>query len=198
MIFISFVIKSLSELSEEQLETTGKIFMFGFGHMFKRLSKDNISIQSCFTKSFVKSLFYVALDDTIPVGFIAISNNKIRPIKLARAEFSKKFGKFTSLVFCSQISMIMEKPEVKEDYECYIDLLAVSPEYQNRGIATSLLRYVHTNEDYDDFYIEVLSNNTKAKNLYKKVGYKTMEIKKNIIMKIQGLGDIERMKLTNL
>ena len=195
---MKYKIEKLSNLGKEESKEVSKIFIQGFGHMFKGFSKDEKSMAECFEKSFVKSLFYVALENNKVLGFIAISNNKTRAIKLNREAFYNKFGKLKTFIFCSQIGLIIEKPEVKEESECYIDFLAVNEDYRNKGVATELLNYVHKSENYKDYYIEVLSKNIGAKRLYEKVGYEVIKVSNNIFMKIQKLGSIERMKLRRI
>lgn len=193
---MEYKIEKLSNLGYKENQQVAKIFIDGFGYMFKRLTKDKELLIKCFESAFVRDLFYVALDKDRIVGFVGISDNKSRAMKLDRNIFRKYFGNFTGGVFCSQIGFMMEKPIMKEAYECYIDLLGTDIEYRNKGVGTELLNYVHNELQYDEYYIEVLSKNVTAKRLYEKIGYKLMKVNNNIFLKMQGLGSAEFMKLS--
>ena len=65
--------------------------------------------------------------------------------------------------------------------ETHILNLAVSPEYQSKGIATKLLEYVHNlviKKGGFVVFLEVRPSNKKALSLYKKMGYKVEGIRK--------------------
>lgn len=57
--------------------------------------------------------------------------------------------------------------------------LIVSKEYRRQGIASRLINYVAHKYSDKSLLLEVSSNNVNAINLYKKMGFKTINIRKN-------------------
>lgn len=191
---MKYDVKRLSDLKGGYTTQVSKIFIDSFGHMFKEFSEDTKALQECFEKSLITSMIYVALDNDKVVGFIAVSTNKRRVLDFNTKVFVKNFGKIRGNIFCVQLNMIMGKPAVKNDNECYIDFVAVHKEYRNKGVATILFNYVHENETYDEYNLDVLSKNENAIKLYEKLGYEVVKVKKNLITNLNRLGDMVIMK----
>lgn len=191
---MNYEVKRLSDLKYEYTTQVSKIFIDSFGHMFKDFTEDTKALQECFEKSLITSMIYVALDNHKVVGFIAVSTNKSRVLNFNAKAFAKNFGRIRGNIFCAQLNMIMGKPAVKNDNECYIDFIAVDKEYRSKGVATILFNYVHENETYDEYNLDVLSKNENAIKLYEKLGYEVVIVKKNLITNLNGLGDMVIMK----
>ncbi len=191
---MKYEVKKLNDLKGDYTTQVSKIFIDSFGHMFKDFTEDTKALQECFEKSLITSMIYVALDNDKVVGFIAVSTNKSRVLNFNTKAFVKHFGRIRGNIFCVQLNMIMGKPAVKNDNECYIDFAAVDKEYRNEGVATILFNYVHENETYDEYNLDVLSKNENAIKLYEKLGYEVIKVKKNLITNLNALGDMVIMK----
>ena len=64
--------------------------------------------------------------------------------------------------------------------EGYIQNLAVLPEYRKKGIAFSLLKkLLESSKNLKFITLEVRQSNTSAINLYKKLGFSTVGVRKN-------------------
>jgi len=64
----------------------------------------------------------------------------------------------------------------------YLSNLAVSPKYRRQGVAEQLLiscEEVALKWGFNDLYLHVLENNSPAKNLYKKAGYRLKDTESN-------------------
>lgn len=81
---------------------------------------------------------------------------------------------------------IFQSKVVNKDTDLYVDFLATSKEARGKGIATKLLTFCFAMPEYENYYIEVLSKNTNAKNLYERVGFSI--VKKQYISFISLLG----------
>ncbi|MGL5480035.1 MAG: GNAT family N-acetyltransferase [Clostridium sp.] len=181
-------IVKLSELDNSNLEEVNKIFEECFGHMFSGFTKDLDKLSKCFIESFIKDMVYVYLEEDKALGFISASSVSGRAIKINKKLFKETFGKARGSIFCWQIDKIMTKVIVKSENECYIDFLGVSKGARRKGIGQTLLNYIHKDNRYDKYILEVLSKNPNAKALYEKVGYKAIKHEKNIFMTLSRQG----------
>lgn len=185
---MNYKVKKLSDLNDEHIHQVSKIFIDSFYYMFEKFCKEIDSIRVCFEKAFIPSMFYVALDNNKVVGFIGISNNKKRVVDFEKSMFIEKFGDIKGKYFYWQLKKLIGVPIVKNENECYIDFVAVDKEYRNRGVGTTLFKYIHYNKRYKSYSLDVLSKNEGAKKLYESLGYKTTHIKKSFVTNISGLG----------
>lgn len=191
---MGYSIKNLSDLDEESSRNMSRIFIESFGHMFEKFSKDKEALIECFEKSFIYDMIYVALDGKRVVGFIAVSNCKGRVVNVNKKEFCNHFGKIKGAIFSWQLKMIMGKPVVSEPNQCYIDFVAVDKDYRRKGVAIELFNYIHEHLIFDEFNLDVLTTNPEAQKLYEKLGYKVDKVKKGIMTRSQGLGNLVIMK----
>ncbi|MBU5484446.1 GNAT family N-acetyltransferase [Clostridium sp. MSJ-11] len=185
---MGYSIERLSDLESKYLEGVTKVFGECFGHMFKGFTEDIDLLATSFGNSFVKDKCYVYLEGDEVIGFVSCSSLDGRAMKIDKEPFQKNFGKIKGKIFAWQIEKIMCKVLVKSNREGYIDFLGVSSRQQRKGIGETLMRYIHQNEDYDKFILEVLASNLNAKKLYEKVGYKAIKEEKNIFMTLGGQG----------
>lgn len=191
---MGYSIKNLSDLDEESSRQMSRIFMECFGYMFEKFSKDKEALRECFEKSFIYDMIYVALDGDKVVGFIAPSSCKGRVVNVNKKEFCNHFGKVRGSIFSWQLKLIMGKPAVKEPNQCYIDFVGVDKNYRRKGVAVELFNYIHENLIFDEFHLDVLTTNPGAQKLYEKLGYGIVKVKKSIMTRSQGLGNLVVMK----
>lgn len=191
---MGYTIKNLNDLDEESSRCMSSIFIENFGHIFKNFSKDKEAMRICFEKSFIYDMIYVALDGKTVIGFIAVSSCKGRVIDVNKKEFCNQFGKIKGTLFSWRLKSIMGKPAVREPNQCYIDFVAVDKNYRRKGVALELFNYIHEHLIFDEFYLDVLTTNKEAQELYKKVGYGVSKVRKNLITQTKGLGKLVIMK----
>lgn len=164
-------ISKLSELNDDHKESAMELFLDGFGHLFSSLTKDREILKDLFTRPMDFSAVSVALYENNIVGFIAVANNKKRPMNLDVGQFKKLFGNFRGALIYKSMSAGFEKPAVSGDRDLYIDFLVTDKNYRGKGIATKLIDAVCDTLEYDECYIEVLSKNSGAKKLYEYLGF---------------------------
>ena len=76
-----------------------------------------------------------------------------------------------------------------------IDYIIVDENYRNKGIATSLLKYLEKNNNLKNITLEVRNSNIKAINFYLKNGFLKSTVRRNYynnedgILMIKNLGD---------
>jgi len=61
--------------------------------------------------------------------------------------------------------------------ETHIINMAVSPDYRGKGVGKRLMQHVLNDEDV--FFLEVRVSNEKAKSIYEKYGFKSINVRKN-------------------
>ena len=67
-----------------------------------------------------------------------------------------------------------------------INYIFVINEYRRKNIAYNLIKYVIDNYEFDNITLEVNVNNIGAINLYKKLGFKVISIRKNYYDGVDG------------
>lgn len=178
-------IMKYDELRDLQKKEMIEILIEGFGHLMT-FSKDPSVLRELFSHAINEKYVYVYVEEDRVLGFIGIATNKVRPVKLDRDVCIKLFGKVKGIQVCKQMNGIFQSKVVNEDTDLYVDFLATSKEARGKGIATKLLTFCFAMPEYENYYIEVLSKNTNAKNLYERVGFSI--VKKQYISFISLLG----------
>ncbi len=67
-----------------------------------------------------------------------------------------------------------------------INYIYVKEEYRKKGVATELLNYMITNNNFNNITLEVNIKNLNAINLYKKFDFKIINIRKNYYNGVDG------------
>ena len=165
-----YEIKAYGQLSDIQKKATISIFIEGFGHMMN-FSKDNQELEALFSTAFNPFYTYAYVENDKVLGILGIATNAIRPIKLEQNQCVEIYGKFKGTVLFKQLNVIFQSQVVKSDTDIYIDILATTKAAKGRGVATRLIEYVLSLNEYKECYIEVLSKNLNAKRLYEKIGF---------------------------
>jgi len=180
-------IVAYGNLTEKQKIQASDIFLEGFGH-FMNFSKDKNKLQELFKNIMNPELFFCYIESENVRGIIGIATNKIRPLNFDENICKKLFGKNKGKILSKQMNSIFQSPVVTNENELYIDVLATAKDFQNKGIATELLKYIFNYKDYKTFFVEVFSKNTNARNLYKKNGFRLLKEKKFSFMRFLGAG----------
>lgn len=106
--------------------------------------------------------------------------NSLSDYKVTLNPFNKIIGYYINdlLVAFLDYSVMYEKIE--------INYIFVVNEYRRKNIAYNLIKYVIDNYEFDNITLEVNINNINAINLYKKLGFKVISIRKNYYDGIDG------------
>lgn len=97
-----------------------------------------------------------------------------------RAELEKENARFFVAITKNEVSGYIGANNVLG--EVYVDNIAVFYNYRGFGIGESLLRHlikVSEDENCDFVTLEVRVSNTPARNLYEKLGFQNMGVRKN-------------------
>jgi len=182
-------IKKLSELNEEQTNQFVSVFVDGFHDVFSNISKDRDKLHKLFKSSFDYDRAYAFLQDGETVGILALSDYQGRPIRLNKEIFMETIRGFGAKFGYAQVSKALETPHAITPEEIVIDHLATNPGCRSQGIGTQLVEFVRGTLGYKHIELEVFSKNVRAKALYEKLGFKVVAVKRDFMMRIQGLGD---------
>lgn len=106
--------------------------------------------------------------------------NNLSNYKVTLNPFNKVIGYYINdtLVGFLDYSVMYEKIE--------INYIFVINEYRRKSIAYNLIKYVVDNYDFENITLEVNVNNVSAINLYKKLGFKIIGIRKKYYDGIDG------------
>ncbi|MDR0305318.1 MAG: GNAT family N-acetyltransferase [Chitinispirillales bacterium] len=181
-------IKKLSELDEEQVNQSVNVFVEGFYNVFSSISKDKEKLHNLFKNSFDYNMTYAYLQDGESVGFLGLANYEKRPLKLNKEIFMGVIGGFAGKVSYKAMCAAMEKLNVVNPQDIYIDYIATSPKHRSKGIGKRFIEFIHSTLGYKHIELEVFSKNPKAKNFYEREGFKVVKVKKDLMMVIQGFG----------
>lgn len=174
-------------LNTEQKEQAVEIFIEGFGHMMT-FSKDKDVLKALFQKGFHESLLLCYVEEEKVLGIMGIATNKVRPLKFDHDVCVSLFGKMKGKILCKQMNAIFQTAVVKGECELYIDILATASNARGKGVATKLLSYAFSLQEYKIYYIEAFSKNETAARLYQKTGFSVYREKKFSTMIFLGSG----------
>lgn len=189
----NITIFKLSELDDDYKERAVELYLDGFGYLFS-FTKKRSALKDLFLSSIDFSMIYVALSQDNIVGYIAVSNNKRRPVSFKTQKYKQLFGNLRGRVIQKLISRRMEKPAVQGEKDLYIDYLVTNKKHRGQGIATQLIKYVWNDLEYDECYIEVLSKNTNAKKLYEHLGFVVFKKNYNYYTIVRGFGYLIKLR----
>ena len=181
-------IKKLSELDEKQTNQAISVFVEGFYNVFSNISKDKEKLHKLFKNFFDYDMSYAYLQDGEAVGFIGLADYRKRPLKLNREIFMETMGGFAGRMSYNAMTAAMEKLNVVSPQDIYIDYIATDPKHRSSGIGTKLIEFVRNGLGYKHIELEVFSKNPRAKQFYERVGFKTVKVKRDFIMAVQGFG----------
>jgi ribosomal protein S18 acetylase RimI-like enzyme len=138
---------------------------------------------------------YAYLQDGEAVGFLGIANYQKRSIKINKDVLIELMGSFGGKMAYKPMSAALEKLNTNSPDEVYIDYIAASPEHRSKGIGTKLIEYVRDNLGYKYLMLEVFTKNPRAKELYERLGFKTVKVSTHLIVLIQGFGRLITMRM---
>jgi ribosomal protein S18 acetylase RimI-like enzyme len=181
-------ILKLSELNESQVNQAFNVFVEGFYNVFSSISKDKNKLHRIFIYSFDRNMTYAYLQDDEPIGFLGIADHNKRPLKMNKEVFLEEIGGLAGKITYFGVSTAMEKLNVVNPQEVYIDYIATSPNHRSKGIGKQLIAFVRDTLGYKHIELEVFSKNPRAKQFYEREGFKVVKTKLDLMLVIQGMG----------
>ena len=106
--------------------------------------------------------------------------NNLSNYKVTLNNFNKVIGYY----FDNKIIGFLDYSVMYEKIE--INYIFVINEYRRKGIAYNLIKYVIDNYDFENITLEVNINNISAINLYKKLGFNIIGIRKKYYNGVDG------------
>ncbi|GAB3767970.1 GNAT family N-acetyltransferase [Microlunatus parietis] len=160
-------------LGDDAARIVSEIFVDGFGQHFTAFTKDPGRLVGAFAHTFVLDLFYVATLDGEPAGIAACTDGVQGCVHSDAATMRQHLGlirgMFAHWVFASQFSEPIKDPRPGQGS---IEFVATAARHRGRGVASALLRWLHTLPQYDSFVLaEVADTNTGALSVYRRLGY---------------------------
>ncbi|NLG81904.1 MAG: GNAT family N-acetyltransferase [Bacilli bacterium] len=164
----------MNEVNHDIRLEMSKIFVDGFYVWLKYFTKNKAKLVKTFEHVFVDEVFYLAVEDGKILSMAACTPKQRRAVKLSKKEFIKHLG-----FIRGQIAyMILHKEfEVKEypleipNHMGKIEFVATAVEARGKGVAYGLLKHIIETTNYEEYVLEVASNNEKAIKLYTRLGF---------------------------
>jgi ribosomal protein S18 acetylase RimI-like enzyme len=191
-------IKRASELDINIREKISEIFVDGFSKDFRSLSKDKNKLTKAFAHMFVLEVFYVAILNNEIAGIMACTNMETFCINHDKKILVKYFGIIKGLYLNYLFRYYFQKfPKYQIETNkrtASIEFVATLEKFRGKGVAPSILKYLHSFTDYDEYLLEVADINLPAIKLYEKMGYKELYRKKEKYSKYSGINYLIYMK----
>lgn len=184
-------IKPLSELDESQIGQAIDVLIEGFYFTLSSVSKDKGKLHELFRSSLDYDMTYACLQDGAAIGFLGLANSQKRPIQFDREVYGRLLGKGSYRT----VSAAFEKVKDIGPQDILIDYIATSPEHRGRGVGTQMIHYVRDVLGYKQIQLETFSKNAKAIALYERLGFKTIGVRKSLMMRISGYGSLVTMRM---
>ena len=182
-------IKKLSELDEKQIDQVISVFVEGFYNVFSSISKDKEKLHKLFKYSFDYNRAYAYLHNGEAVGVLGLSDYQARPLKLSEEVFAEIMRGFAGKVAYKQICKVLETPHTMKPQEIFIDYIATNPMCRSKGIGTQLIEFIHNTLGYKHIELEVFSKNPRAKELYERLGFNSISVKRDFMTILKGYGN---------
>jgi ribosomal protein S18 acetylase RimI-like enzyme len=155
-----------------------KIYCENFQDKIKLIFGNNEKAKTLIASSIQDDRILVALIDDVVVGFAGLQYTKKSYLELKMNQIVRIYGLATLLVFLFIIIDFFNKPK---SHQLHLDTLAITSEEQSKGIGTKLLKSTINNakiKKFSQIKLEVIQTNSKAKKLYKRIGFKTAKVTK--------------------
>lgn len=175
--------------TEQDRNRIAYIFADAFSEDWKQLSRDTEKVARALRNGHILNHYIVAEYDGNVVAFLALVTDKNRAFSIPIKDFQREFGFFKGYMVGMSLKNDMEKEISLEENSAYIDIIGVCKEYQQKGIASSLLEYVFHHYDYSSYLLSVTDINRKAIDCYEKKGFKEVKREKVKFAKQRGFSE---------
>jgi len=171
-------IKRAIEFEDDIRERLGEIYVNAFyDDVLKYFSKDKTKLRKVFAYGFLLEYFHVAIVDNEIVGMVACMDEKKICFKFSLKTLVKYLGIFNGLITRFGINQFIKGFPKLDEQTALIEYLAIDTKHLRTGVASTLVKSLFTLPEYKNYLLEVIGSNTKAINLYKKLGFKAIYLK---------------------
>jgi ribosomal protein S18 acetylase RimI-like enzyme len=171
-------IKRAVEFGDDIRESLSKVYVNAFyDDVLKYFSKDKDKLKKVFACGFLLEYFHVAIKDNEIVGMVACMDKRGICLKYNIKTLVKYLGIFRGLLTNYSLNQFIKGFPKLDEKTALIEYLATDTKHQRTGVASALVKSLFTLPEYKNYLLEVIGTNTKAINLYKKLGFKAVYIK---------------------
>lgn len=168
--------KKSAELDEKIIRgQMGLIFAEGFYQWLKALDKDPHRLARAFAHMFDLNRFYVAIVDGKIAAICAVSDDASKTVSFDAKILRKHLGFIKGQIAYIMLKkhLVDKKYPVEIPENCsVIEFVATKVDFRGQGVAGALLTDAMANSEHDQFILEVADTNTRAVNLYKRLGFR--------------------------
>lgn len=160
-------------LGETFRRPTAEVLARGFAEDFAFFSKDPDRVADAFAHMVIMDRFYVALADGEPAGLASITTGNEECFAPHWSQLRRHLGAVHGTVsyFVVRSQFLGSSPEARQGL-AEIGFVTTAPEYQNRGVATALMRHLLELPDYDEYILsDIKDTNAPALKIYHKLGF---------------------------
>lgn len=179
-------IKRMCDLDDNAKYQVAEVFVQGFYKELSAISKDMDKLIKAFENAFIEEACYLAMINNKVVGMVCCSDSKTRAVNIEKQKFLKEFGFIKGNIVYRILNSEFNKPIEFSENIAFVECMATRVESRGKGVATALLQYVINKLPYTEYILDVTDTNEKAIGLYKKVGFKEFERKKEKYGKQKG------------
>jgi ribosomal protein S18 acetylase RimI-like enzyme len=171
-------IKRAIELGDGIRERLGEIYVNAFyDDVLKYFARNKAKLIKVFARGFLLEYFYVALIDNEIVGMAACMGKDKICIKYSIKTLVKYLGVFNGLIFYFGLDQFIKGFPKLDEKTAIVEYLATDTKHLRTGVASTIVKSLFALPEYENYILEVIGTNTKAINLYKKLGFKAVYIK---------------------
>jgi ribosomal protein S18 acetylase RimI-like enzyme len=169
-------IKRAIEFGDNVREKISEIFVDGFSKEFRFFSKDKVKLTKAFAHMFVLDVFYAGVINNEIAGIMACTNMVSSCIKHDKKILIKHFGILKGMalnyLFKFYFQKVPKYPMETNEKTASVEFVATLEKFRGKGVASAILKYLHSFPEYDEYVLEVADINFAAMKLYEKTGYK--------------------------
>jgi ribosomal protein S18 acetylase RimI-like enzyme len=187
------IIRSATET--DRVDIT-KIIVNSFRDDFSRIPKPIDDIINALKNGVNIERFLVAKVEERTVGTIACTDCSCRAVNINIADCRWYLGFLIGTAAGVFMHNEFSKPLHYSGTIGYIEFVAVSEGFRNKGIASELIHEVVRQTDYSEYILDVSVTNIAAQRCYLKFGFKEMARKKERFPWLKGYNEKVYMKYT--
>ncbi|MCL1989133.1 MAG: GNAT family N-acetyltransferase [Firmicutes bacterium] len=149
------------------------IFVDGFGQHLTIFSKDKNRLATAFSHIFDLSHFYVAHDDTTISAMTACTSH-FSPLKFDKLTCQKELGFLRGRLAYFGLTKYLVNHKFPFEFAPNmgrIEIVATAAAFRGQGIAFALINHIIATTPFEEYVLEVASDNTSAIRLYEKLGF---------------------------
>ena len=160
---------TIRKLGEQDRDAVTAIFVDAYYDQLAQLEEDRTKLFNIFQKTFLLEHYYGAFIDEELVGFFALSDEKERCMKIEKKNILENINGILGRIAYRVLRKEFEHKLKLKKPGYNIESVATSKKHQGKGIATKLMQYAMENNAYLE--LDVLDTNTRAYELYKRIGF---------------------------